>query len=114
MAKLKSELIGLGKQLDEGLQQSGVRLKIGWRLEKNRPQLARLTHGLQALQETPKRRFRVFEPTKMGDDLMGLGSKAEVRSGAGCPILNRRSRGKPAKGRVQLHGIQLRGVELQK
>ena len=78
MAKLKGELISLGKQLHKGFQQCGIGLKIRRCLEKNWSQLARLAHRFQAFQIGTNGTVSVFQSPEMCDHLVGFGSKTEI------------------------------------
>src|SRR5215472_7323420 len=114
MAKFKSKLISLREQLHKLLQEPGIGLKVGRDLEKNGAQLARLPHRFHALQKTAKRIVSIFQAPEVSDKLMCFGGKAKIRSRAGNPILQRRGGGKAPKSGIQLHGIQLRGIEFEK
>src|SRR5215471_12183554 len=114
MAEFNRELIGLRKQLCEVPEESDVGVQIGRDLKKDWAKLAGLSHWFHAPQKAAKRIGNIFQPTKVRDHLMRFGGKAEIRRGAGNPILEQWRGSEPAKRDVELHCIQLRGIKFQK
>src|SRR5262249_8415721 len=53
------------------------------------------------------------QPLEMSDGLVRLGGETEIRRGCGDPAGASSRSGHTPERRIQLHGVQLRGIELQ-
>ena len=109
MAKFKRELVRLRQQLDELTQERGIGLEVRRSLHQNRSQLARLPHGLHALQKKTQWISSVLQPFEMGNGLVHFRGKTEIRSRALDPAFDCACGRHPAESGVQFDRVELRG-----
>src|SRR5579875_1542371 len=107
MTELKGYLGGRGCAqrgcLQEGGEAREVCLEVGWKLEEDRTELARVPCGLEGSEETVELVPAFAQAREMGDALRSLEAEAEAGRSRREPAFQLGARGQGAEGVVDLH-----------